>query len=257
MDSPFTPEAESTRRLDLLRKGLAALGLEGALLLQAVDVLWLSGHAPERRPLGARRGRAGAAGAQEPGAGPGREPARPGRPVPALEGAGRRWSAPARRLGLTLDMVPVAVQQFWTKALPGAEWTDVSGLVRDSAQREVRLGARPDAGHRAPPRRRLPRDARPSCARGCARWTWPPRSRCACAAPATRAAPGCAASTRSSSWGWPSPEGPPPRRATSTGRSPAAGSRPPRRWARRSTSSAATCRCCSTTPPSGTATSPT
>jgi Xaa-Pro aminopeptidase len=37
----------------------------------------------------------------------------------------------ARRLGLTLDVVPVAVQQFWTTALPGVEWTDVSSLVRD------------------------------------------------------------------------------------------------------------------------------
>ena len=35
-----------------------------------------------------------------------------------------------RRLGLTLDVVPVAVQQFWGKALPGVEWTDVSMLVR-------------------------------------------------------------------------------------------------------------------------------
>jgi Xaa-Pro dipeptidase len=39
---------------------------------------------------------------------------------------------PGRRLGLTLDTVPVAVQQFWSRALPGVEWTDVSGLVRQS-----------------------------------------------------------------------------------------------------------------------------
>jgi Xaa-Pro dipeptidase len=39
---------------------------------------------------------------------------------------------PARRLGLTLDTVPVAVQQFWSRALPGVQWTDVSDLVRQS-----------------------------------------------------------------------------------------------------------------------------
>jgi Xaa-Pro dipeptidase len=32
----------------------------------------------------------------------------------------------------------VAVQQFWTRALPGVEWTDVSGLVRES--RSVKSG---------------------------------------------------------------------------------------------------------------------
>jgi Xaa-Pro aminopeptidase len=32
---------------------------------------------------------------------------------------------------LTLDVVPVAAQQFWTRALPGVEWTDVSMLVRE------------------------------------------------------------------------------------------------------------------------------
>ncbi|MBS1111232.1 MAG: hypothetical protein H6Q88_3224, partial [Anaeromyxobacteraceae bacterium] len=43
MDPLLTPAAESARRLDLLRQGLAGQGLEGALLLQAVDVLWISG----------------------------------------------------------------------------------------------------------------------------------------------------------------------------------------------------------------------
>jgi Xaa-Pro aminopeptidase len=38
---------------------------------------------------------------------------------------------PGRRLGLTLDVVPVATQQFWAKALPGAVWTDVSPALRE------------------------------------------------------------------------------------------------------------------------------
>ena len=37
----------------------------------------------------------------------------------------------ARRIGLTLDTVPVATHQFWARALPGAEWFDVSALVRN------------------------------------------------------------------------------------------------------------------------------
>jgi Xaa-Pro aminopeptidase len=48
----------------------------------------------------------------------------PSRELAALVG-------PARRIGLTFDVVPVAVQQFWTRALPGVAWTDLSGRVRD------------------------------------------------------------------------------------------------------------------------------
>lgn len=131
MDSPFTPAAESTRRVDLLREGLAGQGLEGALLLQAVDVLWISGTRQnaalwvptDGEPLLLVRKSLERARDESPLA----------RivPFPASKELASLLG-PARRLGLTLDTVPVAVQLFWSRALPGAVWTDVSGLVRDS-----------------------------------------------------------------------------------------------------------------------------
>lgn len=131
MDSILTPAAESARRLDLLRQGLASQGLEGALLLQAVDVLWISGTRQnaalwvpvQGEPLLLVRKSLERARSESPL--PGVVPFPASRELAGLLG-------PARRLGLTLDTVPVAVQQFWSRALPAVEWTDVSGLVRES-----------------------------------------------------------------------------------------------------------------------------
>ena len=131
MDPLLTPAAESTRRLDLLRQGLAGQGLEGALLLQAVDVLWISGTRQnaalwvpvEGEPLLLVRKSLERARSESPLS----------RVVPfpaSKDLAG--LLGPTRRLGLTLDTVPVAVQQFWSRALPAVEWTDVSVLVRES-----------------------------------------------------------------------------------------------------------------------------
>jgi Xaa-Pro aminopeptidase len=131
VDPLLTPAAESARRLDLLRKGLAGQGLEGALLLQAVDVLWISGTRQnaalwvplEGEPLLLVRKSLERARSESPLS----------RVVPfpaSKDLAG--LLGPTRRLGLTLDTVPVAVQQFWSRALPAVEWTDVSVLVRES-----------------------------------------------------------------------------------------------------------------------------
>ncbi len=126
----MTPIAETTRRADLLREALAARGLEGALILQAVDLLWLAGtrqnaalwFPTEGEPALLVRKSLTRARAESP---LGRVlPFPPSRELAALVGA-------PRRLGLTMDVVPVAVQQFWGKALPGVEWTDVSMLVRE------------------------------------------------------------------------------------------------------------------------------
>jgi Xaa-Pro aminopeptidase len=130
VNAPTTPAAEVARRLDLLQRALASLGLEGALVLQAVDVLWLSGTRQttalwvpvEGEPVLLVRKSLTRARAESPLARV--VPFPPSRELAGLVG-------PARRLGLTLDTVPVAVQQFWSRALPGVAWTDVSALVRD------------------------------------------------------------------------------------------------------------------------------
>ena len=126
----MTPAAECTRRVASLRQALAAAGLEGALVLQAVDVLWLTGTRQnaalwvpvEGEPALLVRKSLERARAESP---LGRVMAFP----PSRELAGVIGGA--RRLGLTLDVVPVAVQQFWSRALPGAEWSDVSMVIRE------------------------------------------------------------------------------------------------------------------------------
>jgi Xaa-Pro aminopeptidase len=125
-----TPLAECARRAATLQAGLRERGLEGALLLHAVDVLWLAGTRQnaslwvpaEGEPALLVRKSLERARAESPLARV--LPFPPSRELAAAVG-------PARRLGLTLDVVPVAVQQFWSRSLPGAAWTDVSGLVRE------------------------------------------------------------------------------------------------------------------------------
>jgi Xaa-Pro dipeptidase len=126
----MTPAAECTRRAAALRAALATRGLDGALILQAVDILWLTGQRQnaalwvpvEGEPALLVKKSLERARADSPLARV--LPFPPSRELAGLTGG-------ARRLGLTLDVVPVAVQQFWTRALPGVEWTDVSMLVRE------------------------------------------------------------------------------------------------------------------------------
>lgn len=126
----MTPAAECHRRIDALGREAASLGLDGVLLLQAVDVLWLSGTRQNcalwvpsggeptllvRKSL--ERARADSPLTRV-------IPFPPSRDVASVLG-------PVRRVGMTFDVVPVAAQQFWSKALPGVEWVDVAGRLRD------------------------------------------------------------------------------------------------------------------------------
>jgi len=116
--------------VDRLRQALEGAGLDGVLLLQAVDILWISGTRQNAslwipasgEPLLLVRKSLERARAESPLARV--LPFPPSRELAGLLG-------PARRIGLTLDTVPVALQQLWTRALPGVEWTDVSSAVRD------------------------------------------------------------------------------------------------------------------------------
>lgn len=131
MSAPLTPASESARRAAALRQALAGAGLDGVLLLQAVDVFWISGTRQnaalwlpaEGDPLLLVRKSLERARAESPLARV--EPFPPSRELAARVG-------PGRRIGVTLDTVPVAAWQFWTRALPGVEWTDVSAAVRDT-----------------------------------------------------------------------------------------------------------------------------
>src|SRR5512137_838321 len=112
------PATECLARAAALRAALAARGLEGALILQAADILWLTGTRQtaalwvpaEGEPVLLVRKSLERARAESPLSRV--LPFPPSKELAALLG-------PARRLGLTMDVVPVAVQQFWTRALPG------------------------------------------------------------------------------------------------------------------------------------------
>jgi Xaa-Pro aminopeptidase len=126
----LTPASESARRVAALREALDGAGLDGVLLLQAVDVFWIASTRQNAAlwlpavgdPLLLVRKSLERARAESPLARV--EPFPPSRELAAAIG-------PGRRIGATLDTVPVAVQQFWSRALPGAAWTDVSAAVRD------------------------------------------------------------------------------------------------------------------------------
>ncbi len=130
MTALLTPASESARRVAALREALEGAGLDGVLLLQAVDVFWVAGTRQNAAlwlpavgdPLLLVRKSLERARAESPLARV--EPFPPSRELAAAIG-------PGRRIGATLDTVPVAVQQFWARALPGVAWTDVSAAVRD------------------------------------------------------------------------------------------------------------------------------
>ena len=126
----MVPAAECTARVAALQEALAARGLEGALVLQAVDVLWLSGTRQTAALWVPAQGEPALLVRKSLERARAESPLRrvlphpPSRELAGVVGA-------ARRLGLTFDTVPVAAQQFWSRALPGVEWTDLSMVVRE------------------------------------------------------------------------------------------------------------------------------
>ena len=130
---PLTPPDECARRLSLLRQGLAEQGLEGALLLQAVDVLWLSGTRQnaalwvpvEGEPLLLVRKSLERARAESPLA-----RVVPFPPSRELAGAGRRRRAASASPSTWCRW---RCSSSGRRALPGVDWTDVSALVRERA----------------------------------------------------------------------------------------------------------------------------
>lgn len=123
---PTSPEHAG--RQARLAAALAARGLDAALVLHAVDVLWLTGTrqnaalwlpargAPAllvRKSLARARAEAAV------------EDVRPFPPSRELAAA-----LPAARVGVTLDAVPAATVAWWGKQLPGAALEDLSAEVR-------------------------------------------------------------------------------------------------------------------------------
>jgi Xaa-Pro aminopeptidase len=129
------PPGEYARRWEKFQKRLRAHGLDGALLVQAADVIYFTGtfqdghlYIPaEGKPLFMVRrdynlARADAAVEDV-------VPIRSFRQLPELiHEAGHPGP---ERLGLEFDVLPVATYQYYRKVFPGAEFTDCASLVRE------------------------------------------------------------------------------------------------------------------------------
>jgi Xaa-Pro dipeptidase len=126
--------SRNTRFQDRLR----AMGLDGALLVQATDVFYFSGtrqNAALWIPAGADPVlivRKSVARAREESAVADVRPFPRGKDLAAL-------FAGARRVGVTLDVIPVNLHAFYVRALGGAEFIDVGRAVRE--QRSVKSPA--------------------------------------------------------------------------------------------------------------------
>jgi Xaa-Pro dipeptidase len=129
---------EQTARLARFQETLRSRGLDGAVLVQATDVFYFSGtrqNAALWVPAGAAPVllvRKSHQRAREESPLADVRPFPPSRELPAVV-------APARRVGFTFDVVPVAVQQLYARALPGIEMVDVSAAIRE--QRSVKSPA--------------------------------------------------------------------------------------------------------------------
>jgi Xaa-Pro dipeptidase len=132
------PASEHAERIGRFQATLRGGGLEGALLLHAVDVyyysatrqngaLWVpASGAPlllVRKSLARARAESAVADV---------------RPFPSSRDLAAALGARGK-VGATFDAVPAATIEWWRRQLPGAELTDVSALVRE--QRSVKSAA--------------------------------------------------------------------------------------------------------------------
>jgi Xaa-Pro aminopeptidase len=124
-------------RIARFQGALQQRDLSGALLLHAVDLLYLSGTRQNGALWVPARGepfllvRKSLARAREESALADVRPFPPSRELSSLGFSGR--------VGVTLDAVPAATLDWWRRQLPAVEWVDVSGALRE--QRSVKSAA--------------------------------------------------------------------------------------------------------------------
>jgi Xaa-Pro aminopeptidase len=130
--------AEHAPRVARLQRTLGERGLEGALLLHAVDVLYLTGTRQNAALWVPARGapallvRKSLARARRESAVADVRPFPPSRELAAALGA-------RGAVGTPFDALPVATLEWWRRQLPGVEWADLSAPLRE--QRAVKSPA--------------------------------------------------------------------------------------------------------------------
>lgn len=120
---------ECRHRLALFRGALAAEGLDGALLLWATDVYYLAGTRQNGALWVPAQGEPVLLVKRSLSRARAESPLADVRPFPPPQDLGAVVGG-ARRVGLALDVVPVAIHQLWSRALPGAELVDVAPALR-------------------------------------------------------------------------------------------------------------------------------
>jgi Xaa-Pro aminopeptidase len=120
---------EHRRRIAAFQASIGASGLDGAILLHAVDVLYLAGTRQNAALWVPASGEAALlvrkslARAREESA------VADVRPFPSSKDLAAALGAPAR-VGTPLDGVPAATLDWWRRQLPRSEWADVSMALR-------------------------------------------------------------------------------------------------------------------------------
>jgi Xaa-Pro aminopeptidase len=126
---------EHLSRVSRFQASLAERGLAGALLLNAVDVLYLAGTRQNGALLVPAAGapvllvRKSLARARAESAIEDTRPFPPSRDLAAALPA-------SGRIGVALDAIPAATVEWWRRQLPGAELVDAGGILRE--QRSVK-----------------------------------------------------------------------------------------------------------------------
>lgn len=130
----YTPKTELDTRIARLQSRLVAQNLDGALIVQNVDLFYLSGTTQQANLFVPASGppllmvRKSFSRAREESPLDNIVPMRSLREMPGLlvgHGAGS-----LKRIGLELDVIPVNTFSLYQKTLPGIEFTDISPAIR-------------------------------------------------------------------------------------------------------------------------------
>ena len=127
----LTPIGELDRRIEKLKSRLNSEGIDGALLVQAIDVFYFSGTRQNGvlwmpvagTPILLLR-KSFTRGREESGL----EDVRPlasAKELPSVVGTH------TKRIGVTMDVLPVHYLNFYQKLLPNAEFVDISAICRN------------------------------------------------------------------------------------------------------------------------------
>jgi len=130
----MTPNTECRRRLDAFRETLGTQDLDGAVLVHATDVFYLSGTRQNAALWVPAAGDAVLLVRKSLERARLESPLADVRPFPSSKELAAALGRP-RRVGFTFDVAPGAVERFWARAL-GAELADVSAPLR--VQRSVK-----------------------------------------------------------------------------------------------------------------------